>query len=120
MVATQGLADLGEIRSEGGADAVTRRVLSQVDFVVAHRQPEPQSADVLAAMAGTRPTWITTRRVDSRWAVMPKQATGTRSREREYVRHPDEFKRLAIGEAIVIEPAAATPAEVVTVWPAHA
>ena len=42
---------------------------------------------------------------------------GTRTREREFLVGPDQFKRLGIGEAVVIEPAAKRPAQVVRIWP---
>jgi TraM recognition site of TraD and TraG/Bacterial protein of unknown function (DUF853) len=115
VLATQGLADLDDAGSgtEGGAFA--RRVLTQLDFLIAHRQPESESAEVLATMTGTRPVWVTTRRVDSRFSD-PKDSTGSRTREREFVRHPDEFKTLGVGEAIVMEPASSREAERVRVW----
>jgi helicase HerA-like protein/type IV secretory system conjugative DNA transfer VirD4/TraG family protein len=115
VLATQGLADLDAAGSgtEGGAFA--RRVLTQLDFLIAHRQPESESAEVLATMTGTRPVWVTTRRVDWRFSD-PKDSTGSRTREREFIRHPDEFKKLGVGEAIVIEPASSREAERVRVW----
>lgn len=117
LLATQGLADLGEAGMDSGGEAFSRRVLTQLDFTIAHRQPEPEAAALLASVAGTRPVWVTTRRVDSRIGLAAKDNTGTRTREREFVRHPDEFKALRTGEAIVVEPASAREAEVVRVWP---
>lgn len=104
VLATQGLADLDDAGTgtEGGGFA--KRVLTQLDCVIAHRQPESESAETLATMSGTRPIWVTTRRIDSRLHD-PKDSTGSRTREREFVCHPDEFKGLSTGEAIVIEPA---------------
>lgn len=40
---------------------------------------------------------------------------GTRTREREFVVLPDQFKRLRTGEAVLILPGAKTPGEVVRV-----
>jgi hypothetical protein len=117
LLATQGLADLGEVGPEAGSEALGRRVLSQLDFTVAHRQPEPEAAAILASVAGTRPVWVTTRRIDSRIGLGANDNTGTRTREREFVRHPDEFKGLGVGEAIVIEPAASRRADRIHVWP---
>lgn len=116
LLATQGLADLSEVGLESGGESFGRRVLTQLDFTIAHRQPEPESASLLASVAGTRPVWVTTRRVDSRISMAPRDKTGTRTREREFVRHPDEFKSLRTGEAIVIEPASTRSAERVRVW----
>ena len=42
---------------------------------------------------------------------------GTRTPEREFWVAPDEFKRLNIGEAVVIRPTAKQPAEIVQVLP---
>ena len=121
VLATQALADLEDIASEGSPEGFSRRVLSQLDFAICHRQPEPTTAEVLAGLAGTRPIWVTTRRVESPFAAFAGkggESVGTRTREREFIRHPDEFKRLGTGEAIVIEPASAKEAERVRVWPA--
>lgn len=117
-LATQGVADLEDIASEGSSESFARRVLTQLDFVIAHRQPESTTAESLARLAGTQPVWVTTRRIGARFGGDSQESVGTRTREREFIRNPDEFKRLATGEAIVIEPAARMQAEVVRVWPA--
>jgi TraM recognition site of TraD and TraG/Bacterial protein of unknown function (DUF853) len=120
VLATQALADLEDVASEGSPEGFARRVMSQLDFAICHRQPEPTTAEVLAGLAGTKPVWVTTRRVESPMAAFSgqaKESVGTRTREREFIRHPDEFKRLRTGEAIVIEPASGRQAERVRVWP---
>jgi hypothetical protein len=118
LLATQGLADLYDVDSgRAGSDGFARRVLSQLDFVVAHRQPEAESAETLAAMAGTRAAWGMTERVQAQWSGTARERDGTRRRVREFVRHPDEFKGLAVGEAIVIEPGAKEAANRLRVWP---
>ncbi|MQA76274.1 MAG: DUF853 family protein [Solirubrobacterales bacterium] len=116
LVATQGLADLDESDGDGGG-GMTRRVLSQVDFVIAHRQPEPEAAEQLSEMAGTRPSWTRTERLGTGSVSWGSRGEATRARTREFVRHPDEFKRLGCGEAIVIEPAGRRAAEAVRIWP---
>lgn len=45
----------------------------------------------------------------------PVGREGTRTREREFVVLPDQFKRLRTGEAVLILPGAKTPGEVVRV-----
>lgn len=119
LVATQGLADLGDVGGAGAGENLTARVLSQLDFTVAHRQPEPVAAEQLSRLCGTRVVWAMTERVQSSWTLMPLPREGTRTRSHQFVRHPDEFKRLAVGEAILIEPAARAEAQVVQVWPAE-
>ncbi len=118
LLATQGIADLYDVDAEGGsAESFSRRVLTQLNFVVAHRQPESASAETLAGVAGTRAAWRTTRRVYGGLRASGGERVGSRTREREYVCHPDEFKSLAVGEAIVIEPGSKQAASRVTVWP---
>jgi hypothetical protein len=117
LLATQGVADLEDIASEGAPESFARRVLTQLDYVVAHRQPESTTAESLARLAGTQPVWVTTRRIDARFSAKQQESVGTRTREREFIRNPDEFKRLATGEAIVIEPASERKAERVRIWP---
>ncbi len=48
------------------------------------------------------------------WIGTPSE--GTRTREREFVVLPDQFKRLGIGEAVLITPTAKRLAQVVRVW----
>ena len=118
-LATQGIADLEDIASEGAPESFAKRLLTQLDFVIAHRQPEPDTAEALSRLAGTRPVWVTTRRVDPLLSSTPQETAGTRTREREFLHNPDEFKRLGTGEAIVIEPAAKLVDERVRVWRAE-
>lgn len=122
VLATQALADLSIARSGDGTDSLRRQVLSHVDYVVAHRQSEPEAADLLGQMAGTKPAWAIAQRASggpfwSRSLFDFGRDEVTRRRTREFVRHPDEFKRLRRGEAIVIEPAGHEAAQRVRVWP---
>ena len=54
-------------------------------------------------------------RADRRWRGYPGGATRTRARE--FLVNPDDFKRLGTGEAVVINPTAKPPADIVRVWP---
>jgi hypothetical protein len=92
-------------------------VLSQVDFTIAHRQPEPASAEQLSRLCGTRMAWSVTERTGSGIQGMLRSRQGTRTRVHEFTCHPGEFKRLGVGEAIVIEPGARQDPEIVRVWP---
>ena len=91
-------------------------MLTNLEFAVVHRQSDPASAERLAQMAGTEPSWSTTRRVTGIPGFAQPQ-DGTRIREREFLVNPDEFKRLATGEAVVINPTAKPPAEIARIWP---
>ncbi len=122
VLATQAFADLSIARAGDGTDSLRRQVLSHVDYVIAHRQSEPEAAELLGQMAGTKPAWsvVTSANPKPFWernAFDFGRQGQTRRRTREFVRHPDEFKRLRRGEAIVIEPAGREAADLVRIWP---
>lgn len=120
VLAAQTFADLDLARPGDSSESLRRQVLANVDYVIAHRQSEPEAAEILASTAGTRAGWATTRQVHSALAAPLMRfgaVRGTRTPEREFVRHPDEFKRLGVGEAIVIEPASGGPATRTRIWP---
>ena len=45
------------------------------------------------------------------------QGEGTRTRQRDFLIGPDQFKRLRTGEAVVIDSKAKRPAQIVRIWP---
>lgn len=116
LIACQSFADLSVARPNDMTDSLRRQVLADVDYVVAHRQSEPEAAEILAAMAGTSPGWAVTRRTRSQLGFSIPEDEGTRTPTREFVVHPDEFKRLGVGEAVVIEPNGRPPAQTAKVW----
>lgn len=115
LLGTQSLADLRSARPDDASDTLTEQVLTNIEFAVIHRESDPDSAERLARMAGTKQSWVTTRRVSGVWGI-DGLGEGTRTPEREFWVAPDEFKRLGTGEAVVISPAAKRPAEIVQVW----
>jgi type IV secretory pathway TraG/TraD family ATPase VirD4 len=119
LLGAQSLADLRCARPDDSSDTLTEQVLSNIEFAVIHRIGDPDSAERLARLAGTAPAWSTTQRVSGN-GTMIGQGEGTRTREREFLVGPDEFKRLRTGEAVVIDPKAKRPAQVVRVWPPRA
>jgi hypothetical protein len=70
---------------------------------MAGRQTMPESAEMIAAIAGTRGAWITTQQTHAPVAGL-LTGLGSRSRGREYVVHPDRIKSLGVGEVVVVEP----------------
>ena len=116
LLGTQSLADLRSARPDDASDTLTEQVLTNLEYAAVHRQSDPASAERLAQMAGTDPAWVTTRRVTGIPGFAQPQ-DGTRTREREFLVNPDEFKRLRTGEAVVINPTGKPPAEVVRIWP---
>jgi TraM recognition site of TraD and TraG/Bacterial protein of unknown function (DUF853) len=116
LLATQSLADLRGARPDDPSDTLTEQVLSNISYAVIHRIGDPDSAERLARLAGTAPSWSTTQRVGPDSPLFGR-GEGTRTREREFLVGPDEFKRQRTGQAVVINPEAKRRAEVVRVWP---
>ena len=110
---TQSLADLRGTDPEDTSDTFTEQVFTNVSYFVVHREADPDSAERLAGLAGTMPGWSFTQKVGGGlW--QPRE--GTKTREREYVIGPDQFKRLKPGQAVVIQPTENPPAEIVRVF----
>ncbi len=106
LLGTQELADLHPAEHPNLAD----QVLGNITTLIAHRQVVPDSAEQIAAIAGTRGTWVHTQRTDHRLnGHAPGQDTGTRTRGREFAVHPDEIKQLHTGWALVACPGRTQP-----------
>jgi hypothetical protein len=114
ILGTQSLADLRAVGP--GDDTLTEQVISNVGYTIAHRIADPDSAERLARMAGTEPDWTRTEQLD-RGFFSSSPGASTRTRQRDFVVGPDDFKRLTQGRAILINPTATPPAEVVSIWP---
>ncbi len=117
VLGTQSLADLRGAQPEDDSDTLTEQVLTNVEFAVVHREADPDSAERMARMAGTRPSWSTTEKtggVRDGWFT-PRE--GTRTRAREFVVMPDQIKRLRTGEAVLINPTAKKTGEIVRIFP---
>lgn len=95
LLGTQELADLASEAHPG----LLEQVLGNAGTIIAHRQRVPDSAELLAKVAGTRGAWTHTQRTQ---ALGAGREEGTRTRAREFHVHPDEFKTLSTGEAVVI------------------
>ena len=97
LLGTQELADLAAVLTSAAMLAGIRdQVLGNLDAFIAHRQVVPESAELLASIAGTRGAWITTQETGDGLCTM-RTGLGSRTRGREYVIHPDEIKRLGVG-----------------------
>jgi hypothetical protein len=116
LLGCQSLADLRAARPDDSSDTLTEQVLGNVACLVVHRIADPDSAERLARVGGTVPSWSITQRVSGN-GTMRGQGEGTRTREREFVVGPDQFKRLGVGEAVVIDPGSRRQAQVVKIWP---
>ena len=89
LLGTQELSDL----RLPGREQLLEQVLGNLTTLIAHRQAVPDSAELIARLAGTRGVWSTSWHRDGR---------GTRTRTRTYLIGPDEVKSLARGHAAVI------------------
>ncbi len=97
LLATQELADL-----RAAAPELLEQVLGNVETVVAHRQSVPDSAELIARIAGTRPAWSSTEQLSH---AVPT-GRSSRSRSREFAIHPDVVRTLERGCAAVSVPSA--------------
>ena len=105
ILGTQELADL----KNTGEGALRQQTLGNVETVIAHRQNVPESAELIAAMAGTRPAWVTTQQTDEGLIGTGPSGRGTGGRGYEFEIHPSHIKQLSTGKAVVITPSLARP-----------
>jgi type IV secretory pathway TraG/TraD family ATPase VirD4 len=105
LLGTQEVADLGPVDTNvtGGGGGILAQVAGNIEVLLCGRQNMPASAELVAAIAGTRGAWITTQQTHAPAAGL-LTGLGSRSRGREYVIHPDTIKSLDVGEFVVVEP----------------
>ncbi len=89
LLGTQELSDL----RLPGHERLLEQVMGNLSVLIAHRQVVPESARMIASLAGSRGAWRTSRHSDGR---------STRTRVREDVLDPGEVTRLGTGWAAVI------------------
>ena len=92
LLATQELADLRAARAE-----LLEQVLGNVETVIAHRQSVPDSAELIARIAGTRTSWRSTQQLTG---PLPT-GRSTRTPVREFAIHPEVIRALPTGCAVV-------------------
>lgn len=89
LLGTQELSDL----RLPGRERLLEQVLGNLSVLIAHRQVVPDSAELIARLAGSRGAWRTSRHSDGRT---------TRTRTREGVLQSDDIVSLGVGRAAVI------------------
>jgi conjugal transfer pilus assembly protein TraD len=100
LLATQEFADMRII-----GDGVLRdQVIGNLASVIAHRQTVPESAEMIAQIAGSKPVWLTTQQIQHAAFGSPESGRGSRRRGYEYNIDPNIIKDLQTGEAAVITP----------------
>jgi conjugal transfer pilus assembly protein TraD len=96
LTATQEMADL-----QRAAPGFRDQVLGIVGVKIAHRQDVPESAEMIAKMAGTHWVWEETRHVQG----LLSPGNGPRASRRQVERflvHPNEIKTLPVGHAVAL------------------
>jgi type IV secretory pathway TraG/TraD family ATPase VirD4 len=89
VLGTQELADL----RLPGRERLLDQIMGNLSVLIAHRQVVPESAELIASLAGTKGVWRTSQSSDGR---------STRTRSREGLLEADEVMRLEQGWAAVI------------------
>ena len=97
---TQELADLKTV----GDGALREQILGNLAGIIAHRQNVPESAELIAGIAGTKPVWVSTQQTEQGLLTSSPSGRGTRRRGYEFTVHPDHIKRLDVGQAVLITP----------------
>ena len=91
VLGTQELADLEAVIGTLSSGGIRDRILGNLDVLVSHRQAVPESAETIAAIAGTRGAWITTDQTGGGIGAMGP-GSGAGPGGREYRIHPDEIE----------------------------
>ncbi|MDI6688443.1 MAG: TraM recognition domain-containing protein, partial [Desulfobacterales bacterium] len=95
ILSTQELADL----RTGGEEELMEQVLGNTNIKIIHRQDVPASAELLSSLIGTREDMSITRQIDQAGMT----GMGTISEQRSFIVHPDEIKRLGVGEVFMLK-----------------
>ena len=91
------------------------QVLANLSTLVAHRQNVPESAELIAAIAGTKPVWVSTQQTEDGLLVTGPSGKGSRRRGYEFQIHPSRIKCLGTGQPVLITPGAEQATAVVLV-----
>ena len=75
VLGSQELADL-----KVAADGLRDQVLGNLDALIGHRQNVPESAELIAAIAGTKAAWVTTEQTESGGLGRGPSGRGSRRR----------------------------------------
>jgi hypothetical protein len=104
VLGTQEAGDLGAaLNAAGGGSGIQNQIGGNIEVLICGRQNMPDSAELVAQIAGTRGAWVTTQQTNGPAAGV-MTGLGSRTRGREYAIHPDKIKSLGVGEFAVIEP----------------
>lgn len=95
VIAHQSLGDFKE-------ETTKKQVLDSTETIFSFVTKDPETAETLAAIAGTELQWKVTEQTSENILFKSKTGMGTQREVHEYLVHPNEFKMLNTGEAIYI------------------
>jgi conjugal transfer pilus assembly protein TraD len=111
MTVVLGTQEIADLRAADDSGALADQVIGNVASVIAHRQNVPDSAELIAGIAGTHGAWVHTTQTHRHLTSADATPAGTRTRGREYHLHPDTIKHIPTGHAAVITPARQPPVQ---------
>ena len=101
LLATEELADLRRV--DEGFD---EQIVGNVEYMLAGRQNNPDSAETVAAIAGTEEVWVhtfqTEEHLQRQERFVRESGVGTKHRGREFYVTPDEIKQLGVGRMLLV------------------
>lgn len=100
VIAHQEMSDL-----EAFSPTMRDQVMGNTSTTVSFLQKMPDSAEILAQIAGTKTTVKSTRQVkEDTFFITTRQYTGVESEREveEFIIHPNTFKNLKVGECVII------------------
>lgn len=117
LLSTQELADLAKV-----APTFAAQVIANTNVKLIHRQEVPDSAELLAGTIGTYKEWEHTfveHDPIAEFATGVSSVMGTRRLVDKYTIHPNTFKSLGVGQAVLSIKAPEAAAGVINVDPNH-
>lgn len=95
VLSTQSLSDI--LRK--GDDALLGQILNNTNNYIIQRQNNPDDAEILANIVGTKNMFQITSQIS---ADQGGTGVGSVRETREFIVHPDEIKRLTLGQAVFV------------------
>lgn len=93
LIATQSLADLDIVDN-----ALKKQIIQNCNTLIVQRQNDAEDAEELSKVIGTEESWMMTHQVSNSGGT----GLGSIRFVKEFIIHPDQIKRLEVGQAIVV------------------
>ncbi|HAW58515.1 MAG TPA: DUF853 domain-containing protein [Bacteroidales bacterium] len=92
LIATQSLADLDIVDI-----ALKKQILQNCNTLIIQRQNDAEDAEELSKIIGTEETWMMTHQINNTGGT----GLGSLRFVKEFIIHPDQIKRLQVGQAVI-------------------